>query len=422
MRISLKVLALLTVFLSPFQAYAAIRLDDEGVSQGYINAINFEGSSVSAARSGITGTITVTGGGSGDVEAVGDCASGACFEGTSGTTLTFNNAGGDATIDYDGSDFSFSKGISTGSSNITGNNITATNALIIDSSGDALIQADRGSNGFNREAAIDFATAGSSIFRIGLLATHSGSDAFFTLYDAFSNVMFDVEDMGSVGNMTVSGDFTISGDDLFMTTNTDRFVLMGDGTNYNPEAINLGTDTTGNYAAGDAEAGAALTGDTATSFFSTGTIEDARLPDDMTPTTLTLDGLPDTDHTNVGPKTATFNAGDTITVMDLVYMGSSAKWLLTDADAAATSGGVMLAISLESKTDTQAMSVALPGSFVRDDTWSWTVGAPLYVSATPGAITATQPSGTDDVIRVVGFAVSADAIYFDPSPDYLTHT
>jgi hypothetical protein len=42
-------------------------------------------------------------------------------------------------------------------------------------------------------------------------------------------------------------------------------------------SVALTTDTTGNYAAGDAEAGAALTGDSATSFFSTGTIEDARI-------------------------------------------------------------------------------------------------------------------------------------------------
>src|SRR3990172_6437999 len=38
----------------------------------------------------------------------------------------------------------------------------------------------------------------------------------------------------------------------------------------------LGTDTSGNYAAGDAEAGAALTGDSATAFFSAGTIEHER--------------------------------------------------------------------------------------------------------------------------------------------------
>jgi hypothetical protein len=46
-------------------------------------------------------------------------------------------------------------------------------------------------------------------------------------------------------------------------------------------SVALTTDTTGNYAAGDGEAGAALTGDSATSFFSSGTIEDARLPTSM---------------------------------------------------------------------------------------------------------------------------------------------
>jgi hypothetical protein len=43
------------------------------------------------------------------------------------------------------------------------------------------------------------------------------------------------------------------------------------------DSVALTTDTTGNYAAGDAEAGAALTGDSATSFFSAGTLEDARI-------------------------------------------------------------------------------------------------------------------------------------------------
>lgn len=41
-------------------------------------------------------------------------------------------------------------------------------------------------------------------------------------------------------------------------------------------SVALTTDTTGNYAAGDAEAGAALTGDSATAFFAAGQIETAR--------------------------------------------------------------------------------------------------------------------------------------------------
>ena len=134
---------------------------------------------------------------------------------------------------------------------------------------------------------------------------------------------------------------------------------------------------------------------------------------------ISLDGTPDTDHTAVGPQTNTFQAGYSSTIMDLVYMGSGGKWLEADADATGTSIN-MLAIALEAKTDTQAMNVALPGSFVRDDTWNWTIGVPLYVSGTLGAITATAPSGSGDVVRPVGFAVTADVIYFNPSPDYST--
>jgi len=131
-------------------------------------------------------------------------------------------------------------------------------------------------------------------------------------------------------------------------------------------------------------------------------------------------GLPAVNQTADGPNTNAFQAGATITAFDLVYMGSGGKWLQTDADAASSASG-MLAISLESKNDTQAMSVALSGALVRNDTWNWTVGATLYVSTTPGAITETQPSGTDDVIRIIGFAVSADVIYFLPESSYITH-
>lgn len=43
------------------------------------------------------------------------------------------------------------------------------------------------------------------------------------------------------------------------------------------DCVALGSETTGSYAAGDAEAGAALTGDSATAFFSAGALEDARV-------------------------------------------------------------------------------------------------------------------------------------------------
>ena len=132
-----------------------------------------------------------------------------------------------------------------------------------------------------------------------------------------------------------------------------------------------------------------------------------------------LDATPNTDHTANGPQTSTHSAGYTTTIMDLVYLGSGNEWLEADADATGTSIN-LLGIALEVKNDGQPMNVALPGSFVRDDSWNWTGGVPLYISNTPGAITATKPTGSGDVVRTVGYAVASHSIYFNPSSDYVT--
>jgi hypothetical protein len=158
-----------------------------------------------------------------------------------------------------------------------------------------------------------------------------------------------------------------------------------------------------------------------------GTLPDARFPAvlpassgaNLTSLPTSLDATPDTDHTANGPQTNTVAAGYSSTIMDLVYLNSNGKWLEADADATGTSIN-LLGIALEAKTDTQAMNVALSGSFVRDDTFNWTIGVPLYVSGTLGAITATKPTGSGDVVRTVGYAVTADVIFFAPSSDYVT--
>lgn len=131
---------------------------------------------------------------------------------------------------------------------------------------------------------------------------------------------------------------------------------------------------------------------------------------------------PGTDDTATGPKTGSVNAGATITQWDVCYLGSGGKWLKASAGDIATAEGILV-LSLESKTDTQAMLVALPGAICRNDGWTWSApGVPLYLSATAGAITETQPASTDQVIRPIGWALSDDCIYFNPSPDTMTHT
>lgn len=130
-------------------------------------------------------------------------------------------------------------------------------------------------------------------------------------------------------------------------------------------------------------------------------------------TEIPLDATPDTDETASGFTTGVVNAGTTIAKFEAVYLASDGEWALTDADATATADK-LLGIALEAGTDGNPLEVALPGSFIRDDTWAWTVGGAIYLSTTAGALTQTAPSATDDVVRVVGYALSADVIWFQP--------
>lgn len=134
-----------------------------------------------------------------------------------------------------------------------------------------------------------------------------------------------------------------------------------------------------------------------------------------------LDTTPATDDVAVGMTTNSYNAGETIAQWDLLYMDSTGKWMIADASAVATSGG-MLAMACEAGTTDTPLLVALPTAFIRNDDWAWTPGATLYADITAGAITETAPSGTDEVIRVIGFAMSADMIHFNPSSSHITHT
>ena len=43
--------------------------------------------------------------------------------------------------------------------------------------------------------------------------------------------------MDSSGNVAITGDLTVTGDDITMTTNTSGAALIADGTNFNPVVI-----------------------------------------------------------------------------------------------------------------------------------------------------------------------------------------
>jgi hypothetical protein len=134
--------------------------------------------------------------------------------------------------------------------------------------------------------------------------------------------------------------------------------------------------------------------------------------------------VPTSDGTATGNVTKSFNCGYTSsTVGDLVYLDSSATWQKADDTTSAATKSGLLGIALEVKSSGNQMRVALPGSFVYAIAGfpTFTIGGTIYMS-TAGAVTQTQPVGTDNAIRVIGWAVAANKMYFNPSGDYITHT
>lgn len=103
---------------------------------------------------------------------------------------------------------------------------------------------------------------------------------------------------------------------------------------------------------------------------------------------------------------------------ELCYYKSDGTWGAADADAAATSGGCLLAIALGTDPDSDGM--LLRGMFTLDHD-PGAIADELYVSTTAGDITNTAPSGNGDVVRVVGYCLDSSngQIWFDPSSDWI---
>jgi len=123
-----------------------------------------------------------------------------------------------------------------------------------------------------------------------------------------------------------------------------------------------------------------------------------------------------------GGEVVTFGAGPSggsTTAGKLYYLDTDGQWEEADADALTTSG-VLLAIALGTTPGTHGM--LLRGFF---DVHSYFVGTfnegvPVYVSTTAGSISVNAPSGTGDIVRIVGFCTTtANVIYFNPSNNTL---
>lgn len=128
------------------------------------------------------------------------------------------------------------------------------------------------------------------------------------------------------------------------------------------------------------------------------------------------DGEPTSDDTGVGIiESVTVDTNSTGVGCPLFW---AADGHMDECDADAIATMPCSAIALETGTGTK--KVLLFGK-IRNDGWAWTAGQIIYVGTNVGTLTATAPTGEDDVIQPVGRAISDDCIMFNPNMVYITH-
>jgi hypothetical protein len=118
---------------------------------------------------------------------------------------------------------------------------------------------------------------------------------------------------------------------------------------------------------------------------------------------------------------ATKSVGSTSVTAGKVYylkantFTQNPEWDLADADFNEDHASHMLGFAIVTGT-VSSRSIALQG-FVFLEEHGFAIGAPLYLSNTEGLMTNTVP--TSGWARICGYAVSENAIYFDPDKTYV---
>ena len=116
-------------------------------------------------------------------------------------------------------------------------------------------------------------------------------------------------------------------------------------------------------------------------------------------------------------EVVTFGTGSSLTAGKLYYLSTNGAWTETDADTIGNSDG-MLAIALGAAPSD---GMHLRGFFdAHSHLANFISGLPVYLSTTSGGMDTTKPSGTDKVVRCVGYCTNtANVIYFNPESSHL---
>jgi hypothetical protein len=117
-------------------------------------------------------------------------------------------------------------------------------------------------------------------------------------------------------------------------------------------------------------------------------------------------------------------SGSAFTVGEVCFLASDGKWDKVDGILNGTDVGfkAQLGIALATAGGVDETKEMLIYGKVRSAVFpSLTIGSPAYLADTAGTIIVAQPSTANFAIRIVGYAITAEDLLFNPSNDYIVH-
>lgn len=112
----------------------------------------------------------------------------------------------------------------------------------------------------------------------------------------------------------------------------------------------------------------------------------------------------------------TYTANEAQAFGDVCFINSSGKAQIADASTEATTPALLMCIDTSVSADATG-TYAIFGSTARNDSWDFTAGDTIYLSTTGttgGTLSTSAPTLEDEVVQILGKAISATHILFEP--------
>lgn len=116
-------------------------------------------------------------------------------------------------------------------------------------------------------------------------------------------------------------------------------------------------------------------------------------------------------------------AGATLVFGELCYFnGNDSRWEKVDANLSDGYDALLGICVLAAAGDGSVTKMLLMGTIRADTAFpALTIGKPVYMGETAGAVVTTAPSTADVCVRIVGHALTADELFFNPEKTIVIH-